>query len=175
MAAPPLAHHSTMMPCPYGILGFFQKLSQLRSSLFLFLQAVFSQPIAVFSLGLLSSTQPLSVIGDTQLRLECPRVKHRPYETGGKGMRHNFWNNDIAQGYNIKWLESNRPRCQTSWFQLDLNPQYMLTVTHQQAKWLTQRHHDSSKADHKRPKSGSGPIPGNLSPTKNSWNNPPTH
>ena len=51
----------------------------------------------------------------------------------------------------------------------------MIIVAHQQAKWHTQRHHDSSKADHKRPKTGSGPIPGNLPPTKNSWKNPPTH
>ena len=47
MAAPPFACHSTVMPCPYDTLGFFQKLSHLWSSLFLFLQAVFSKPTAV--------------------------------------------------------------------------------------------------------------------------------
>ena len=27
--------------------------------------------------------------------------------TGGKGARHNFWKNNIAQGHNINWLELN--------------------------------------------------------------------
>ena len=28
-------------------------------------------------------------------------------ETGRKGAGHNFWKNDVAQGHNINWLESN--------------------------------------------------------------------
>ena len=48
---PPFVHHSTMMPCFYGVPGFFCKLSWLWSSLFLSLQAVFSQPTAVPALG----------------------------------------------------------------------------------------------------------------------------
>ena len=54
MAALPLARQSTLMPCFYGVPGFFCRLSQLWSSLLLSLQAVFSLPIAVFSLGLRS-------------------------------------------------------------------------------------------------------------------------
>ena len=51
MAALPLAHHLTMTPCFYGISGFFCRLIQLWSFLLLSLQAVFSQPTAVPSLG----------------------------------------------------------------------------------------------------------------------------
>ena len=51
MAAPPLVHHWTIMPCFYGGLGVFHKLSWLWSSLLLSLQAVFSQPTAVPSVG----------------------------------------------------------------------------------------------------------------------------
>ena len=47
---------------------------------------------------------------------------------------------------------------------LDIEPQYMLVVTRQQAKWHTQKRHDSSKADLKDQKLGSGPIPGNFRP-----------
>ena len=47
---------------------------------------------------------------------------------------------------------------------LDLEPQYTFIVTHQQAKWYTHRHHDSSKVDHKGKKVGSGPIPVNRLP-----------
>ena len=52
MAAAPLARHSTRMPCFCGVPGFFCRHSPLWSSLLLSLQAVFSQPIAVPSLGL---------------------------------------------------------------------------------------------------------------------------
>lgn len=45
---------------------------------------------------------------------------------------------------------------------LDLGPQYILTVTHQQAKSHTHRHHDSSKAHQKGQKVGGGPISANL-------------
>ena len=51
MAALPLESHSAMTPCFYGVPGFFQRLSRLWSSLLLSLQAVFSQPTAVPSLG----------------------------------------------------------------------------------------------------------------------------
>ena len=51
----------------------------------------------------------------------------------------------------------------------------MLTVTHQEAKLHTHRHHDSSKADRKGPKVGGGPIPGNSTPSQNTWNTPLTH
>ena len=44
-----------------------------------------------------------------------------------------------------------------SWLPLDFGSQYMLIVTHQEAKLHTHRHHDSSKADCKGPKSGWGP------------------
>ena len=54
MAAPSLARNSTMTLCFYGVPGFFHKLSQSWSSLLLSLQAVFSQPTAVPSLGLRS-------------------------------------------------------------------------------------------------------------------------
>ena len=47
-------------------------------------------------------------------------------------------------------------RWQTSQLPLDLDPEYMLIVTHQQAKRHTKRHRDSSKADHQRPKIGGG-------------------
>ena len=47
---------------------------------------------------------------------------------------------------------------------LDLDPQYTLTVTHQQAEWHTQRCHGSFKADYQDQKVGGGPIPGNLHP-----------
>ena len=46
------------------------------------------------------------------------------------------------------------PRWWTSQLPLHLEPQYTLTVIHQQAKWHTHRHHDSSKADHKDQKLG---------------------
>ena len=46
-----LACHWTMMSCFYGISDFFHRLSWLWSSLLLSLQAVFSQPTAVPSLG----------------------------------------------------------------------------------------------------------------------------
>ena len=51
MAAPPLLCHSAMVSCYYGVPGFFCRLFQLWSSLLLSLQAVFSQPTAVPSLG----------------------------------------------------------------------------------------------------------------------------
>ena len=51
MAAPPFVHHSAMMPCFYGVPGFFCRLSRLWNSLLLSLLAVFSQPTAVPSLG----------------------------------------------------------------------------------------------------------------------------
>lgn len=43
MAAPPFAHHLTMLLCFYGALGFFQGYSQLLSSSFLSPQVVSSQ------------------------------------------------------------------------------------------------------------------------------------
>ena len=47
---------------------------------------------------------------------------------------------------------------------------------HQWAKWLAQRHHDSSKAGHKGPKSGQWPNSWKPLPLpQNSWNNPITH
>ena len=47
---------------------------------------------------------------------------------------------------------------------------------HQWAKWLAQRHHDSSKAGHKGPKSGQWPNSWKSLPLpQNSWNNPLTH
>ena len=55
MAAPPLAHCSTMTPC-YVVSGFFHRVSQLWHPLLLSLQAVFSQPRAVVSLGLHSKS-----------------------------------------------------------------------------------------------------------------------
>ena len=48
------------------------------------------------------------------------------------------------------------PRWWTSWLPLDLEPQYMLIITHQQAKWHTHRCHDSSKTNHKDQKLGRG-------------------
>ena len=54
MVAPPLVHHSTVVPCFYGGLGFFHKHSWLWISLLPSLQAVSSQPTAVPSLGPLS-------------------------------------------------------------------------------------------------------------------------
>ena len=54
MAAPPLAHHSTMTPCFYRISGFFRRLFQWWNSLLLSFQAVFSQPTTISSLGRLS-------------------------------------------------------------------------------------------------------------------------
>ena len=96
-------------------------------------------------------------------------------ETGGKGARHNLGKHDIAQGHSINWLESNGSKM-TSQLQPDLDCQYMLTVTDQQAKWYTQRCHDSSKTDHQRSESllwlnswKSPPLPENV------WKNPPTH
>ena len=69
------------------------------------------------------------------------------------------------------------PRWQTSQLQLDLDPQCMLIVTHQQAKWHAHRFMtvpSQTFKDHQ--KLGGGPIPGNLCPfPPNSWNNPPTH
>lgn len=50
MLAPPLVHHSAMIPCFFGVLGFLCKLSWLWSFLLLPLQA-FSLPTAVPSLG----------------------------------------------------------------------------------------------------------------------------
>ena len=51
----------------------------------------------------------------------------------------------------------------SDWTELnwDLEPQYTLIVTHQQAKWHTHGHHDCSKANHKGQKVDSGPILGN--------------
>ena len=47
---------------------------------------------------------------------------------------------------------------------------------HQWAKWLAQRHHDSSKAGHKGPKSGQWPNSWKSLPLpQNSWNNLLTH
>ena len=51
MVAPPLACHLTVTRC-YGVSGFFHRLSLLWCPLLLSLQAVFSQPRAVRSLGL---------------------------------------------------------------------------------------------------------------------------
>ena len=49
-------------------------------------------------------------------------------------------------------------------------------TVHQWAKWLAQRHHDSSKAGHKRPKSGQWPNSWKSLPLpQDSWNNPITH
>ena len=56
------------------------------------------------------------------------------------------------------------PRWLTDWLPLDPEPRFTLIVTHQQAKWYTHRHHDSSKADHQRPKNGQWPS---------SWHSPP--
>ena len=47
---------------------------------------------------------------------------------------------------------------------LDPEPQYMLIVTHQQAKRRSQKCHDSSKANLKDQNLGSGPITGNFRP-----------
>ena len=47
---------------------------------------------------------------------------------------------------------------------LDLEPQYALTVPHQEAKWHNLRGHDSSKVMIKDQEVGGGPIPGNPHP-----------
>ena len=44
------------------------------------------------------------------------------HETGGKEAGHNFWKNDIAQGYNIDQLKSNGSKM-TNQIQLNLDPQ----------------------------------------------------
>ena len=68
------------------------------------------------------------------------------------------------------------PRWQTSQLWLDLDPQYTLILTHQQAEWHTQRRHDSSKVGHQRPKTGWWPNSWKSLPLpRNIWNNPPTH
>ena len=60
-----------------------------------------------------------------------------------------------------------------SQFPLELEPQNMLSVTHQQAKWHIYRHHDYSKAYHERPKSGWWPNSWkSLLFSQNSLNNP---
>ena len=79
-----------------------------------------------------------------------------------EGSRAQFLKEWHNQGHNINWLESNGSKVadkSTSinlWLtmQINLAPQYMLIVIHQQAKWHTQRFHDSSKDDHHRSKSG---------------------
>lgn len=60
MAASHLVHHSTTVPCVYGSMGFFHKLSQLWSSLLPSLQAVYLQPTVFPSLGLLSKSHVLA-------------------------------------------------------------------------------------------------------------------
>ena len=65
------------------------------------------------------------------------------------------------------------PRWWTSWLPLDLEPQYMLIVTHQQAKWHTQapwRFQGWSSKTKKWAVAQFLEIPPLL---PNSWNNPP--
>ena len=69
------------------------------------------------------------------------------------------------------------PRWQTSGLPLELEPQLILIVTHQQAKWHTYMCQDNSKANQKVQEVGSGPIPGHLpqlavilSPLISLWN-----
>ena len=96
-------------------------------------------------------------------------------ETEGKGAGHNLWKNDIARGHNINWFKPNGSKMLDKSTWLDLDPQYTLIITYQQAKWHSQRHHDSSKVDHQRPKIGWWPNPWESPPLpQNSWNNPPT-
>ena len=61
----------------------------------------------------------------------------------------------------LKWNRSKMVEEPTS---LDLEPQYTLTVTYQQAKCHSFRHRDSSKANYKDQKVGSSSIPGNICP-----------
>ena len=58
---------------------------------------------------------------------------------------------ELNWGYEMNWLEPTRSKMVDDWLPLDLECYYKLIVTHQQAKWRTHRHHDSSEADHKRP------------------------
>ena len=86
-------------------------------------------------------------------------------ETRGKGAGHNLWKNDTAQGPSATETDQNQmgPRWQTSGLPLDLEPQrmFMLFLTLEHAKGHTNRHRDSSKAEHKGQKVDSGPITGN--------------
>ena len=77
---------------------------------------------------------------------------------GGRAQPLKEWH---IRGHDINWLEQNRSKKADCWLPLELEPQYTLIVTHQQAKWHTRRCHDSSKADHRGQKVGGGPIPGN--------------
>ena len=55
MVAPPPGHHSTVSPCFCVSLDFLHKHSRFWITSLLSPQAVSSQPMAVFSLGLLSN------------------------------------------------------------------------------------------------------------------------
>ena len=86
---------------------------------------------------------------------------------------HNFWKNDIAWGHNINKLESNVSKM------TDKSTSDWTMILSQQAKWHSQRRHDSSKAlskKKKKKKSGQWPNSWKSPPfPQNSWNNPPTH
>ena len=93
-----------------------------------------------------------------------------------KGAGHNLLKNDSHWRRDINWLAQTRSKMADDWLPLNLEPQYMLIVIRQQAKWHTHRRHDSSKTHHKRPKNEQWPNPWKSLPLpQNSWNNPPTH
>ena len=82
IAAPPLGHHSTMMPCFYGVLGFFPQTSPVVQSLIPVasgcLYTANSCPLPASALQTpLSSTQPPSATGDSRLRLGCAELQRR--------------------------------------------------------------------------------------------------
>ena len=98
-------------------------------------------------------------------------------ETGGKGVRaqplkewHSCW------GYDKNWLEPTKPKMvEDSTFSGPWASLYAHCNILAYAKWQTHRCHDSSKANHKRPKSGWRPNSQKSPPLpQNSWNNPPT-
>ena len=60
-----------------------------------------------------------------------------------------------------------------SGFPLDLETLYMLTITHWQTKRHTQKHHDSSRANHKDKRWVVAPFLEIPSPPQYSWNTPP--
>ena len=81
-----------------------------------------------------------------------------------EGGRHNFWKNDIVQGHNINQLESNGSRMADK--STSTRPWSSIYAHHNTSasQWHTQGRHDSSKANHQRPKAGTGPIPRTLCP-----------
>ena len=101
-------------------------------------------------------------------------------KTEGKGERGNKerdgWWHHWLNGHEFKQTpaDSEGQRSLECCSQTGLND--WTRTTHQQTKRHTQRCHDSSEADHQRPKSGQGPNPWKSLPLPhNSWHNPPIY